>query len=152
MRLRTFYGILGAIVAAGTIAGAAVSFAAMDNAAAMRKAIMKDVGAAAGVVGPMLKGEKPFDATAANMAARVWHTAALAFPHYFPEGSQEADGDSIASPKAWEDAAGLQAASAAFAADAAAAVAAEGEEAVKAAIGKAFANCGSCHEKFRLKK
>ncbi len=70
----------------------------------------------------------------------------------FPEGTDK--GDTEASPKIWEDMAGFQAKVDKFKTDAAAALAAAPADldALKVEFGKVAANCGGCHETFRIKK
>ena len=84
------------------------------------------------------------------------NAAAVTFGDYFPEGSNT--GDTTASPKIWEDAAGFQAALTKFSDATGAAMAAAGKDgpadldAFKAAMGPVMGNCKSCHEGFRVKK
>lgn len=134
---------------------ALVGSAAWADPVADRQAIMKANGQAVRVIAPMVKGEKPFDAAAAldalemlNRDAQKIDVAAL-----FPEGSATGD-KTEASPKIWEDMAGFQEKVDKFKADAAEAVAAAPADlgALRAAFGKVAANCGGCHETFRIKK
>jgi len=124
-----------------------------DDPIAARKAIMKNVGAATGAGGQMLKGELEFNAAAAELLLRTMNTAALGFGELFPEGS-ETGGESTASPKIWEDRAGFDAALAKFQTDTATGVAAKPAdiEAFKTAFGAATQNCGTCHKAFRIAK
>ncbi len=68
----------------------------------------------------------------------------------FPAGSDS--GDTKASPKIWEDMAGFKAAEDKFEADVAAALAAPAQDldAFKAQFGAIAANCGACHQTYRL--
>ncbi|MEZ5922948.1 MAG: cytochrome c [Hyphomicrobiaceae bacterium] len=147
MSKRNFRLVLGAV--AGMLAGglAVPAVQAADDPIVQRKAIMKDVGAAAKIAGGMLKGDVAFDADKAKLIGATWHSAAMAFGHYFPAGSDQ--GDTTAMPKVWETMDDFNGKLASFATDAAAIGAAEGEDGVKAAIGKAFENCKGCHEAYR---
>ena len=133
---------------------ALVASAASADPLADRKALMKANGKAMGVLVPITKGEKPFDAAVVldalntlNNDAQKMDVAAL-----FPAGSDV--GDTTASPKIWEDMAGFQAKVDKFKADAAAAAAAPPQDAAAlgATVGAIGSNCGGCHETFRVKK
>ena len=117
-----------------------------------RKAIMKERGGLVGGLAPVAKGEKPFDAAAVLTAlqaleanAKKWDEDAL-----FPVGSET--GDTKASPKIWEDMAGVKAAGDKFEADVAAAVAAPPADlaAFQAQFGAITSNCGACHQAYRM--
>ena len=129
--------------------------AAFADPIAERQAIMKANGKAVGVIAPMVKGEKPFDAAAALDALETLSEDAqkIDVEALFPKGT-ETGGKTEASPKIWEDMAGFQAKVDKFRTDAAAAVAAAPAdlEALKVEFGKVAANCGGCHETFRIKK
>lgn len=129
--------------------------AAIADPIADRQALMKANGKAVGMLAPIVKGEKPFDAavvlaalTSLNESAQKIDVAVL-----FPAGSDKG-GDTIASPKIWEDPAAFQAKVEKFKADTAAAVAAAPKDvdALKAQFGAIGSNCGGCHEAFRIKK
>ncbi len=129
--------------------------AATADPIADRQALMKANGKAAGQLAAIAKGEKPFDAAAVLAALQTLSDDAqkLDVATLFPAGS-ETGGDTTASPKIWEDAAGFQAAVDKFKTDTAAAVAAPPADVdgVKAALGVLGQNCSSCHEAFRVKK
>ena len=141
--------LLGAALLAATT-GSAIS---ASDPIAVRKAMMKNVGAATGAGGAMMKGEAEFNAVAAELILRTMNTAALGFGELFPAGS-ESGGDTTASPKIWEDRAGFDAAMAKFQSDTAAGIAAKPAnlDAFKAAFGAAASNCGACHKAYRVKK
>ena len=115
-----------------------------------RQAMMKNVGAATGVGGKMMKGEMDFDPVAAQLIFTTMNAAANGYGYLFPEGS-ETGNETEASPKIWEDRAGFEAAVAKFAADTSG-VQITDMDSFKAAFGAATKNCGSCHEAFRVKK
>ncbi len=136
-----------------SIAALAVSAANADPIAD-RKALMKERGGLVGQVAPMVNGEQPFDAAkvAEVFAALEANAAKFDVAALFPETSKE--GDTTASPKIWEDMAGFQAASDKYKADVAAANAAKPQDldALKASFGAVTANCGTCHQAYRVKK
>lgn len=129
--------------------------AATADPIADRQALMKTNGKAIGQLVAITKGEQPFDAAAVLAALTTLSEDAqkLDVATLFPAGS-ETGGDTTASPKIWEDAAGFQAAVDKFKADTAAAVAnpPADVDGVKAAVGAIGQNCGTCHEAFRIKK
>jgi cytochrome c556 len=128
--------------------------AATADPIADRKALMKANGKAAGQLSAIAKGEQPFDAAAVLAALTTLNDDAqkLDVATLFPAGSDT--GDTTASPKIWEDAAGFQAAVDKFKAATAAALATPPADVdgVKAALGAIGQNCGGCHEVFRIKK
>ena len=145
--MRKLIFAISALALAGT--------AALADPIADRQALMKSNGKAAGMLAPMVKGEKLFDdevvlaaLTTLNQNAQKIDVAVL-----FPAGTDKG-GDTTASPKIWEDMSGFQAKMDKFKADAAAAVAAPAKdlEALKAQFGMLGQNCGGCHETFRVKK
>ncbi|NKB52821.1 MAG: cytochrome C556 [Rhizobiaceae bacterium] len=123
-----------------------------EDPIAVRKAMMKNVGAATGAGFAMVKGKAEFNAAAAELVLRTMNTAALGFGELFPAGS-ESGGKTIASQKIWDDRAGFNAALAKFAADSAAGIAAKPADldAFKAVIGAAASNCNACHKAYRTK-
>ncbi len=128
--------------------------AALADPIADRQALMKANGKAMGILVPIAKGEKPFDAAVVLDALKTLNDDAqkLDVAVLFPAGSDV--GDTTASPKIWEDMAGFQAKVDKFKADTAAAAAAPPQDAAAlgATVGAIGSNCGGCHETFRIKK
>lgn len=133
---------------------ALVTTAAFADIIADRKAVMKENAKDVGVLVKMVKGEAPFDAAAvlAVLTALNDNVQKIDVAASFPVGSDK--GDTTASPKIWEDAAGFQAAVDKFKAVTAAAVAAPAQDidALKAQVGTIGQTCGACHETYRVKK
>ena len=140
--------IVGVSVIAVAVAAAAAY--ATEDPIFTRKSLMDANGAAAGAGSAMLKGEAPFNAAVAKSVFQTMHAVAYAYGDYFPAGSDK--GDTKASPKIWEDAAGFAAALAKFQKDTDTAIAAKPEdlEAFKAAFGQVASNCKACHDAYRL--
>ena len=117
-----------------------------------RQNLMKQVGAATGTLGKMLKGETEYDAELAAMSMRVLFTTPSGFITMFPEGSTT--GETEAAPKIWEDKAGFDkiAMDMQNAALAALPAAGGGLEQLKGAFGSVAQNCKACHENYRVKK
>jgi cytochrome c556 len=138
---------ISAIALAGT--------AAMADPIADRQALMKANGKAAGVLAPIVKGEKPFDADAVMAALKTIeeNSQKLDVATLFPPGSDHG-GETTASPKIWEDTALFQSKVDKFKADAAAAFAAapKDQSELKTQFEMLESNCGGCHETFRIKK
>ena len=136
----------------------ALSITVFVNAAAAdpiddRKTIMKERGGILRVIGPVAQGQQPFDAATVidaleRLAANA--EAATEVDALWPAGSEA--GDTKSAPNIWTDRAGFQAASDKFAADAAAAAEAAPQDldAFRAVFGPVAANCGTCHEAYRL--
>ena len=156
MKFHSMLGMAGAMIVAGSIGLAAVSLADEGDPIKNRREHMKGVGGAAKVIGAMLEGTEKFDAAkateAANTIAKTGDEFAKEFDEYFPATSKE--GDTTAAPAIWEKPDDFKKLAMSLNTDAAAAAAAAGqsEDAFKAAAGKMFGNCKSCHETFRVKK
>lgn len=137
------------IAALSVVAVTAAAYATQDPIMT-RKALMDANGAAAGAGGAMMKEEAPFNAAVAKSIFMTMRAVSYSYGDYFPAGSDQ--GDTKASPKIWEDAAGFAAALTKFQQDAEAALAADVKdlEAFKAAFGQVAGNCKGCHDAFRL--
>lgn len=144
--------IRSGLAAAGVALAATVaSFAGEPSAD--RQLMMKNVGAAAGAGGAILKGEAEFDPRVADLIFRTIHQASLGYGELFPEGS-ETGNETEASPKIWEDMEGFQAQLAELRSDVEAAMEAkpQDKEAFQQAFGEVTQNCKACHEKYRISK
>lgn len=119
-----------------------------------RQALMKDIGRSMGVLGPVMKGDKPFEAEAVQAALDRLKADALKMDAgtLFPKGSES--GDTAASPKIWEDAAGFQADIDHFRTATAAAADAKPQDvdALRVSMKDVGTSCGTCHQAFRIKK
>jgi cytochrome c556 len=137
-------------LAALGVAAGAVSAYAMEDPIKTRKWLMDANGGAAGTGAALMKGEIAFHPAVAKSVFLTMHAVAYSYGDYFPAGSDA--GDTKASPKIWEDAAGFAAALAKFQQDTDAALAADVQdiEAFKAAFGQVAGNCKSCHDVYRL--
>lgn len=125
---------------------------AEDSPIAQRKAILKGFGDATKPIGPMLKGETPYDNAVVQKALATLSAGAKKLPSLFPDTSKTGE-DTAALPKIWDDKAKFEAIYAKLDTDATAAAAAITDEAsLKANIGKVFGDCKSCHDDYRAKK
>ncbi len=146
MRLKA---IAAAVLVAGL--GVGVAIAAEDGTHDARSALMKKVGGAAGAMAAIAKGEKPYDAAVVKASLTTISETAKVFPDQFKPGTEK--GDKAASPKIWEDPADFKARADKLSADADKLLAQLPADAagVGAAMKTLGANCGACHEKFRIK-
>jgi len=129
-----------------------VTSAASADPLGERKELMKERGAQMRVLAPVAQGKAPFDAAAVLDAleklganARATDVDAL-----WPAGSE--GGDTKSAPAIWSDMEGFKAAEKKFEDDIAAAIAAKPADlsAFQAVFGPVAANCGACHQKYRL--
>jgi cytochrome c556 len=138
----------GAVVALSL--GSSLALADGDAAITARKACMKANGAGMGVMVPMIKGEKPYDAAAVKTALETMGKACSAWDTFWPEDSMTSKTQKThASDAIWKDKAGFAAAGeAAYKAETALAATTD-EAGFKAAFPAVGAACGACHQKFR---
>jgi cytochrome c556 len=129
--------------------------AAADDPIATRKTLMDANGAAAAVSAALLKGDLDYNPTVAKAAIMTLRAVSHSYGAFFPAGSDK--GNTKASPKIWEDAAGFQKELAEFQEHADAAAQAAGKNgpadlaAFKAAVTPIFDDCKDCHQNYRLK-
>jgi cytochrome c556 len=125
---------------------------AADNPAETRETLMKENGGAMGMLAKMAKGETAFDAAKVKTALETISKVGKAFPDAYPAGTETASKGS--SPKIWENFEDFKAKSLKLAADADAALAAApaDQAALGPVLGAIGANCGGCHETYRIKE
>lgn len=140
------------IATAALLAALGVSTAFATGTKDEREAIMKKIGGATGAIAAIAKGEKPYDADVLKTALSTISENAKIFPDQFPAGSET--GDKAASPKIWENMDDFKAKAAKLSTDADAILAALPADAagVGAAMKTLGANCGGCHQAYRLKE
>ena len=143
------------VVVVGTLLLGVGAVAAQQDLVTQAQNVMKANGKnLGGVLGPMFKGEKPYDQAAVDAALAQLDDTAKKLPAMFPASTKglKPEGDYSSSPKIWEDKAGFDAKIASFAK-----VVTEAKAKIKdidslkanfPGIGK---ECGGCHETFRLK-
>lgn len=141
------------LFALATVAFSIMVAGASADPIADRKENMKERGALMRILAPVAQGQQPFDAATVLDALEKLSAnaeAATDIDALWPAGTES--GDTKSSPRIWEDRAGYQAASDKFAADTAAAVEAAPQDvdAYRAVFGPVAANCGTCHEGYRL--
>jgi cytochrome c556 len=140
--------ILFATLVVSIAAGAAF---AQSAAIGQRQEILKGWGAASRPVGPMLRGEAPFQIAPVQAFLNTVATGAPQLAKLFPADSKEG-GNTKALPNIWTDNAKFLGIWAKVEADAKAALAVIKDEAsFKAEAPKVFGNCGACHNEFRAK-
>jgi cytochrome c556 len=116
-----------------------------------REGMMKQIGGSMGALAAISKGEKPYDAEVVKAAVTTISTNAKAFPDQFPQGSETG---SAAAPAIWENFEDFKAKAAKLGTDADTVLA--GLPADQAGVATAMktlgADCGTCHQTYRLKK
>jgi cytochrome c556 len=119
----------------------------------VRQEMMKKAGGAAGALGAIAKGEKPYDAEAVKAALTTLAEVGKTFPDHFPAGS-ETGLDTEASPKIWESMDDFKEKSIKLATVAEAQLASmpADQAGVGAALQAIGPTCGDCHQSYRLKK
>ncbi len=140
-----------AITAAALCLGLAAAAVAQDNPVAKREQMMKQVGASMGALGAIAKGEKPYDAETVKAALTAISTDMKAFPEQFPAGSEV---NSAAAPAIWDNMEDFKAKSLKLGSDADTVLASmpADQAGVAEAMKTLGANCGTCHQTYRLKR
>jgi len=153
----TMKAIAAAVLAAGlsvATVGVATVSAADQGTHDARVAMMKKIGGATGALAGIAKGDKPYDAEAIKAALTTISETAKVFPEQFKPGTENASADSEASPKIWENMDDFKARSAKLGTDADTLLAQLPADAagVGAGLKTLGANCGGCHQNYRVKK
>ncbi|TNM65739.1 c-type cytochrome [Aliirhizobium smilacinae] len=140
-----------AITASALCLGLAAAAVAQDNPVATREQMMKQVGASMGALGAIAKGEKPYDAEAVKAALTTISTDMKGFPDHFPAGSEV---NSAAAPAIWDNMDDFKAKALKLAGDADTVLASmpADQAGVQESIKTLGANCGTCHQTYRLKR
>ena len=150
------FGKLLKIVTAGAlIAGLGVSLAhaAADDAIKARQECMKTNGKMMGVMVPMFKGEKPYDAAAVKAATDATGAACADWSKWWGEDTMKGEtAETWAKAEIWSDAAGFKAAGEANYGKMQALIATTDEAGFKAVFPELGGTCKGCHEKFRRPK
>jgi len=140
--------MIRAIVVLSAVAIGVTGVAAQSDAISERRGLMKKNNQHAKSVNAMIRGESPFDASAANAAFTQWGETAARLPKLFPDDSKS--GETRALPKIWEDRAGFDARIAALAK-----AVADGKgksadlDGLKASFPAVNNACNDCHEGYR---
>lgn len=146
--MKTFLSLALAATVVGVGLGAAV---AADGPIKERRAILKSWGDVSKPIGPMLKGEAPFNLETAQKALTAYVEGSAKLPALFPAGSDVGETDAL--PAIWKDKAKFDGIFKKLGDEAAAAQASIKDEAsFKAAFPKLFGNCKACHDDYRKKK
>ena len=143
-------GFLAGAVVLALGAGAAYAALAGDAAITARQACMKANGAGMGVMVPMIKGEKPYDAAAVQAALGASGAACANWAEFWPADSMTSTTlKTRALDAIWKDAKTFEEKGNTEYAAFTALKATTDEAGFKAAFPALGAACGSCHEKFR---
>ncbi|APO66842.1 cytochrome c-556 protein [Rhizobium gallicum] len=144
-----FKTVAAAVLVVGM--GVTAVFAQQEGTHEAREALMKKVGGSAGAMTAIAKGEKPYDAEVVKAALTTISQTAKVFPDQFKPGTET--GDKAASPKIWENMEDFKARAAKLSSDAEKILAQLPADAagVGGALKTLGANCGGCHENYRIK-
>lgn len=143
MKFSTSTLILGLVLAGGL---ALAQAKATDPIVHARQTLMDGNGAAMGVLGAMAKGEREFDAAAAEVAKQGLIAHAVEIPVKFTENAS--DPESKAKPEIWTNWDEFVKYAAALG-TAAAALDASSLDGVKAGLGGIGGACKDCHTEFK---
>ena len=130
------------------------SVAAAQNAGviAERQEIYKGFGAATKPIGPMLKGETPFDLGVVQKALNTYVAGAKKLPSLFPDDSKTGH-DTEALPAIWANKDDFNGRMAKFGTESEAGLAGITDKAsFTATMPKVLGNCGGCHKAYREKR
>ena len=143
MRLRSY------VIAASAACLCLSAAIAQEGPIAARQSLMKQNGQAAGALGAIAKGEKPYDEATVKTALTTISTNIKAFPNHFPAGSDK--GKTRALPAIWQKPDDFRAVAAKLGsqADALLANMPADKAGVAAALGKLGPICSECHEAYR---
>jgi cytochrome c556 len=123
---------------------------AQNDPIAERRSIMRENGASVRLGTQMVRGEAPFDLSKAKEIFSGISTRMTRFPDLFPENTKTG-GDTKAGPRIWDDSQGFRAAAAKIVQDASQAAAATTDQAsFQANFQRVTANCGACHQAYRI--
>jgi cytochrome c556 len=137
---------------AALLAVGATAVFAQSAAIGQRKELFKQIGGAAKVGGPMIKGEAPFDLAKVQASLKTYADNAAKLKDLFPDDSKSG-GETEALPSIWEKKDDFLALMAKFGKDATDAGAAIKDEAsFKTEWPKVMANCGGCHKPYKAAK
>jgi cytochrome c556 len=141
--------IATAVVLAGVAFGSVI---AADGTHDSRVALMKKNGAAAGSLGAIAKGDKPYDADVVKTALTTIAETAKVFPDQFGPDSDKTDQE--VSPKLWDNMDDFKAKAAKLSTDAEMALAQlpADQAGVGATLKTLGGDCGACHQAYRVLK
>ena len=146
MKLKT---VMAAAIALNMVGVAAASAAEPPK---VRKELMGKIGTDMGGLVGIVKGKTAYDAAVVKTSLTTISETIKGFPDQFPKGS-ETGHKTEASPKIWENFDDFKAKAAKLGSDADTLLAAlpADQAAVGAAVKTLGADCGACHETYRLK-
>jgi cytochrome c556 len=147
--------MLRTVVVVGSLLLGTSVVVAQQNVVAQTQTLMKNSGKSlGGVLGAMVKGDKPYDQAAVDGALSQLSDLAKKLPDQFPDSVKgiETDGDYSASPKIWTNRSEFNAQIASFTkavSDATGKV--KDLDSLKVTLPTIAKQCGNCHEGFRVK-
>jgi len=143
---------LATALALGGIAGGALAQKAAGDPIALRQGHFKELGAAVREPGGMLRGQVPFSLEKVQDSLRVISANAVKNLELFPDSSRTTTAKTEALPAIWERKAEFTALFNKMDTDAKGALERIKDDAsFKTEFPKVLANCGACHNSFRVK-
>ena len=147
---RISLGLLGGALVLSLGASLALAALSGDDAITARQACMKGNGKTMGVLVPIIKGEKPYDAAAVKAAMDAEGAACAKWSEFFPADSMTSKALKTRALEAiWKDPKGFEAAGNTYYKAFTELAATKDEAGFKAKFPALGAGCGGCHEKFR---
>ncbi|MGL4241759.1 MAG: c-type cytochrome [Beijerinckiaceae bacterium] len=135
-------------IAAALVVLAGGAALAQGDAVNQRKDLMKAVGQATAPIGPMLRGERPFELAAVQNALTVYARSAKAAPALWPAGSEGGDHRTLPAVFAEKDKFNALFTSWDQLATAAQ-TSIKDEASFKTEMPKVLGACGACHQPYR---
>lgn len=143
------------LLVVGMLAIGLGAVSAQQDVVAQRQKLMKDNGKnLGGVLGGMVKGEKPYDQAAVDAALTQLDQSAKTLTTLFPDSTKglKTGGDYDSSPKIWENRSDFDAHFASYSkAIGEAKTSVKDLATLKAAVPVLGKQCSGCHETYRLK-
>ncbi|MBN9040795.1 MAG: cytochrome C [Rhizobiales bacterium 62-47] len=143
------------LLVVGMLAIGLGAVSAQQDVVAQRQKLMKDNGKnLGGVLGGMVKGEKPYDQAAVDAALTQLDQSARTLTTLFPDSTKglKTGGDYDSSPKIWENRSDFDAHFASYSkAIGEAKTSVKDLATLKAAVPVLGKQCSGCHETYRLK-
>jgi cytochrome c556 len=142
-----------AVITAGAVlvvvGAAAAATIPSDDPIQSRQNLMKNVGAAMGAAGSMVRGDTEFEPRAAHLAMRTINSSIIGFVEFLAEGSHV--GDTRALPAIWENMDDVLAKAESLRMATQAAIDAEPQDldTFRPLFAEVGQNCRTCHEDYR---
>lgn len=140
------------MIVCALVALSSSTWAQNTDVIAQRQGIYKGFGEATKPIGPMLKGDAPFDLATVQKALNTYVAGAQKLPALFPDDSKTGH-DTEALPAIWTNKDDFNGRLTKLGADSQAALTSITDKAsFTTTMPKVLGNCGGCHKEYRAKK